>query len=532
VPDQPLYLKQNVQAEPLIDQWYAWPHLIPPATASRNITERHFKIMDSYINAPQVHASAVKNPKMRGGPFIDYAGQRVAEIRALRDRTMRERLHLVELSGALQELDTSLQAKARGYSLQPLYAQVPDVLKGFVELVYDLNNHPSFKLIEPLIYRSKFYERSAQSLLLSLITNDERPFVLSTPRLEGENLLSFRRPFDDENVDALFQSKTSPKRAGHMKEILGLNGDGKSENLVRSLLTEEPPRPYVPYDAPGLRWRYFGHACVLIETAGLSMLFDPVLSYAYDSDIPRYTYLDLPDTIDYVLITHNHQDHVIFETLLQIRHKIKTIVVPRSSTGSLQDPSLELLLRNTGFKNVIGLDQLGEIATTAATIVGLPFLGEHSDLNIGTRLAYLIRAGRHSLLFATDSCNVEPRLYEHLHHEFGDVDAVFLGMECDGAPLTWLYGPLLTQRLERAMDESRRLTGSNFDQARSIVERFNCKEVYIYAMGQEPWLNYIMSIRYNEESRPIVESNRLIEWCRERGILAERLFGKKEVVVG
>ncbi|HLJ90594.1 MAG TPA: MBL fold metallo-hydrolase, partial [Candidatus Angelobacter sp.] len=60
----PLYLKENVQVEPLIDQWYAWSHLIPPATAARNITERHMKIMDSYISSPQIHANAVKNPKM------------------------------------------------------------------------------------------------------------------------------------------------------------------------------------------------------------------------------------------------------------------------------------------------------------------------------------------------------------------------------------------------------------------------------------------------------------------------------------
>lgn len=79
-----------------------------------------------------------------------------------------------------------------------------------------------------------------------------------------------------------------------------------------------------------------------------------------------------------------------------------------------------------------------------AAITGLPFFGEHADLDISTKLAYLIRAGSHSLLFAADSCNVEPKLYQHMHNETGDVDALFLGMECDGAPFSWLYGPLLT----------------------------------------------------------------------------------------
>jgi L-ascorbate metabolism protein UlaG (beta-lactamase superfamily) len=263
----------------------------------------------------------------------------------------------------------------------------------------------------------------------------------------------------------------------------------------------------------------------------MSMLFDPVLSYTYENDISRYTYLDLPDKIDYVLITHNHQDHVLFETLLQIRHKVKNIVVPRNGGGHLQDPSLRLLLENCGFRNVIEISEMDEIRDSKVRITGLPFFGEHADLDIQSKLAWLVKIGPNTLLFAADSCNIEPRLYEHIHREIGDVDALFLGMECDGAPLSWLYGPLLTQRVERSMDESRRLAGSNCEQGRSIVDLFHCREVYVYAMGQEPWLNYIMSIKYTAESRPIIESDRLIQACQEQGIIAERLFGEKEILL-
>ncbi|HXM70482.1 MAG TPA: MBL fold metallo-hydrolase, partial [Thermoanaerobaculia bacterium] len=157
--------------------------------------------------------------------------------------------------------------------------------------------------------------------------------------------------------------------------------------------------------------------------------------------------------------------------------------------------------------------------------------GEHSDLDVRTKLAYLIRTPRHSLLFAADSCNVEPVLYERLGEVIGKIDALFVGMECDGAPLSWLYGPLLTRRIDRAMDESRRLAGSNFEQAMDIVERFGCREVYVYAMGQEPWLNHVMSIKYTAESRPIVESDRLLRACAERHVVAERLFGEKEILI-
>lgn len=529
--DDLLYLKQNVQIEPLVDQWYAWSHLIPPATAARNITDRHLKIMDSYISAPQIHANAVKNPKMLGGPFIDYDGKRVDEIVALREQTKKKRSHLLEFSAALTQLDANLRLQAKGFCLQPLYqTAVPEVLRGYVELVYDLNNNPSFRLFEPLLYRSKYYDRSAQSLMLSLTRGDDRPFVLSTPRLETEDFLHLHIPFDSESVDALFKMEVSPERWSKIRDLFG-HLSTENERLLRSFFTTEAPAPYQPYKGDRARWRYFGHACILVEAAGMKLLFDPVISYTYETDLPRYTYRDLPDDIDYVLITHNHQDHILFETLLQIRHKVKNIIVPKSGGGTLQDPSIKLALQNTGFKNVFEMEEFEAVQTESGSITALPFLGEHADLNVQSKLAYLINIGRHKLMFAADSCNIEPKLYEHVFNEVGGVDALFLGMECDGAPLSWLYGPLLTRKIERGMDESRRLAGSNYAQAIDIVDRFQCKEAYVYAMGQEPWLNHVMSIKYSEESRPITESNKLIQVCKERGILAERLYGEKEILL-
>lgn len=338
VPEHLFYLRDNVQVEPLFDQWYAWSHLLPPATAARNVTERHLKIMDSYIAAPQIHANAVQNPKMLGGPFIDYGGQRVDEIKTLRSQTIKNRSRLIQLSKALNDLDAFLRTKAKGYSLQPLYEEIPAILRGYVELVYDLNNHPSFKLLESLLYRSEFYDPSAQSLMLSLTTGDDRPFALSTPRLEDQHLLHLNIPFHHELIDELFRLKSSPKPYKEIAEMMGVNGDGRKRELLRTLLTGEAPPKYVPYQGEGVRWRYFGHACILIETGGISIMSDPVLSYTYESNISRYTYLDLPDTIDYVLITHNHQDHILLETLLQIRHKVKCIVVPGRSGALCKIP--------------------------------------------------------------------------------------------------------------------------------------------------------------------------------------------------
>jgi L-ascorbate metabolism protein UlaG (beta-lactamase superfamily) len=463
---------------------------------------------------------------MRGGPFIDYDRPRIEEITALIEATKCVDQNLIALSSSIATLDTLLQSEAKGYSLQTLYEKVPTILRGYVELVYDLNGHPSFRFIEPLLYRG-FYNTSTQSLMLSTTTGDERPFVLSTPRFESPDALHIRRPFNDEAVDWIFQSKLQSRRWADICDMLGLSDEQQSH--FRSMFTEVPSQQYTPYTGAGIRWRYFGHACILIETPTVSILFDPVLSYTYESGISRYTYEDLPDKIDYVVITHNHQDHILFETLLQIRHKTRTIVVPGNRRGALYDPSLKLILQNTGFKGIVELQELETISFEGGSITGLPFFGEHADLDIHSKLGYQVRVGELSLLVLADSCNLEPLMYENLREVVGNVTALFLGMECDGAPLSWLYGPLLTRPIERNIDASRRLAGCNYDQAVDIVRRFNPRHVYVYAMGQEPWLNYIMSIKYTEESRPIVESNRLINECRGNGIRAERLFGEKEI---
>jgi L-ascorbate metabolism protein UlaG (beta-lactamase superfamily) len=525
-----LYLKQNVKAEPLFNQWYAWSYLIAPASAAMNIANLHLKIMKSYVANPQFHANAVKNPAMLGGPFIDYEGGRVNEIRALTDRTSKEQAHMIEFAQAVNVLDEMLRNEAKGYSLEPLYQKTPPPLKGYVELVYDLNNNASIRFIEGLLYNSKYYQPSAQSFSLALIDRDERAFALSTPRLPDHHSLHLRVPFNDASIDELFKLKHEPQTFGYIQEQLHLSAN--DYDLFSTFLTEEAPPQGARYEGDGVRVRYYGHATVLLETREVSLLLDPVISYKYDNEIERFTFADLPETIDYVLYTHGHQDHIMFETILQLRHKVKHLILPRSRGGSLEDPSLKLIFQHLGFKNVRELDEMETLEIEGGSITGIPFLGEHADCNVTSKLAHLVSLKGKSFLFAADSNNIEPALYENLAQVVGDVDVLFIGMECDGAPMSWLYGPLMTKRIDRKMDQSRRFCGSNYERGIGIVNKFNFKEVYVYAMGQEPWLTYVSSVKYTDESNPIVASNGLVKECRSRGITAERLFGKNEFHYG
>ncbi|MGF7081421.1 MBL fold metallo-hydrolase [Mucilaginibacter sp. UYCu711] len=524
-----VYLKPNVVFEPLVDKWYAWSHLISPATAAMNIVGRHLTIIESYLDAPSIHAEAVLNPKMRGGPFMDFGGARLAEVATLKKESYEGQKNLIAFAKAVKDLDNLLLAEAKGYGLEELYQKVPEILKGYVELYYDRNNNPGFRFFESLLYESEFYNKSAQSLAIWLTDNDERPFCLSTPRLSEPNVLLLDIPFDHSCIDELAKMKKVPQTLEYIKALIGITAS--QENLFETFFTEMPPPVYEKYTGDKIRMRYFGHACILVETKDISILVDPLISYyGYNSDVQRFSDADLPDTIDYVLITHNHQDHILLETLLPLRHKIKNLIVPRTSSGKLEDPDLKLMFNHIGFQNVVAMDEMETVHFNDAVITGLPFIGEHSDMNILTKSCYLVKIGDFKLVFLADSRIVEPALYKHIHKLIGDVDVLFIGMECDGAPLTWLYGPLLTKKLPRDMDGSRRLAGSDCAKGMELVDIFHPKEIYVYAMGQEPWLEFISSIKYTDESNPIVQSDRLVRLCRYLGMVAERLYGEKELL--
>jgi L-ascorbate metabolism protein UlaG (beta-lactamase superfamily) len=524
-----VHLRPDVMAEPLFNRWYATAYLVAPAQAAMFVANLHLKTMRSFVSNPRLHISALKDPAMSGGPFVIYDESRVAEVKALIEKTQREGVHLLELAGAIKNLAELLANEASGYSLEPLYVKVPGPLRGCVELVYDLYNHPSFRLIENLLYASPYYQSASQSIDLSRVGRDARPCILGTPLLAEQGRLPINLPFKDERFDLLFAARTSPQRREFLEDVLDVQKEDRE--LFGSFFTAEAPASDGAYAGDGVRVRYFGHAAVLIEAPGISILTDPIVSYKYPCEQRRWTFEDLPPRIDLALITHSHSDHFILGTLLQLRHKINTVIVPRNNAGALQDPSLKLVLKNLGFASVKEIDEMEQVDFDGAKITGVPFLGEHADLDIRGKTAYLVEVRGRGFLFAADSNNIEPKMYELVTRSARKPDILFLGMECVGAPLTWNYGPLLTTPLPRKMDQSRRFDGSNSEKAIKLVELLGPSQVYIYAMGLEPWLTHLTSLNYSQTSPQIVESNKLIDYCRGRGLQAERLFCQKEIIL-
>lgn len=523
--DPLLYLREDAYVEPLIHHWYAWPYLLPPVTAALNLTGRNLRMMKSFVANARLHIAASQSSDLVGGDFVNCTEEQVQDVQRLVTELEGERdyFEVREAVGALHQL----LAAQTGLSLEGLYPQVPEALRGLVELVYDMNHHASFRLIEGLVYRSPLYKPQAQSIALGLISRvKERPFVLSSPRLPDGNHLHLGLRFADPRLDALFALRSVPAPRSVVHGLLeGVRQQGGLP--PQALFTTEPPQRTHTPPAEGVRVTYLGHAGLLVETPRVAIAIDPVIASrdgVHDDSIVSFS--ELPPRLDYVCITHTHMDHTCIETLLQLRHRIGQVLVPKNGGGELADPSIKLMLQQLGF-DARECEDMEVLRCADGHLMAVPFLGEHADLRIRSKSAWYFELLGRKVFSGADSASLDERLYRRIHEVTGDLDMLFIGMECVGAPMSWLYGALFTQPVPRAINESRRFNGSDFASARSLVEIFKPAEACIYALGLEPWFKYFMGMTYGDDARQITESDRLIAFCSQHGIPASRLCAKR-----
>ncbi len=457
--------------------------------------------------------------------FIQPLLGRLEELKDLLQTIKVDRQSDWQAGERIAAFEKKLMQQATGASINALYQELPEELRGVVELAYDSHNNPSLRLYEKMLYADSRYDSRQQSFRLFVKASDPEYLPVRLPNPETE--ITLRVPFDDTRMDRLFALDLEPRPREEVMDLLEL----KSSNDPRlaQLFTDEPVRKPERWTGSGPRIRYLGHAGALVEWKGISVLVDPLIpcGSAVPGE-PRYSFPDLPARIDYVLITHAHDDHYELNSLLRLRHRIGCLVVPRAS-GLLWDYSLKAVAHRIGFKHVVELDAFDSLAPGPdMEIVSIPFVGEHGELFAG-KSCWLVRAGTEQMLFAADSKPFDPQLYENVRKITGNIQTVFIGTCCIGQTVEEFYPPLFgwfepggpqAAALEEKF-QTRITDGSDAAGAWSVVKSLGAKRVYIYALGLEPWLNGFIGPR---KEIFITEAQKLIETAYQSGFTDARVL--------
>lgn len=223
--------------------------------------------------------------------------ERAAQVREfLKATEVKQRANL-KLADNLIAFHNYLVSEANGESLEPFYAMLPDELRGYVELIYDYYHRPTVRVLESLLYESDYYNPSLQSVrLFEQKTDNSRSFVMSTPRLSSPEQIDWVVPFKSEAIDEVFKLDSSPRPFEFIRELLNVSGE--ESGLLMELLTQEPFLTPAKWDGVTARLRYFGHASVLVEYNGVSIMTDPCLGVVpSQGGTDRFSYRDLPEKL-------------------------------------------------------------------------------------------------------------------------------------------------------------------------------------------------------------------------------------------
>lgn len=463
----------------------------------------------------------------RQTPGIEYIRALVGrreELEELLRTTKLERQSDWQAAERIVAFEKSLMKQANGGSINTLYGEMPEEMRGAAELAYDSHNNPSLRLYEKMLYTDGRYSSRHQSFRLFVKASDPEWLPVRLPNPETE--IAIRVPFDDVRMDRLFSLDVQPQPREVVMDLLELTS---SKDLrLAQLFTDQPVRKHEPWTGASPRIRYLGHAGALVEWRGISILVDPLIPS--DSAVPgerRYYFSDLPARIDYVLITHNHDDHYELSSLLRLRYRIGCLVVPRAS-GLLWDYSLKAVAQRIGFKNVVELDAFDSLTPSPdMEIVSIPFVGEHGEI-FSAKTCWMVRAGAERMLFAADAKTFDSHIYENVRAITGDVQTVFIGTAPLGQSVEKFYPALFgwfEPRQQAASLEqkfkTRQTDGSHAAEAWSIVKSLGAKRLYIYALGWEPWLTGFLGPR---EQIVIDEANQLIETAFQAGFIDARIL--------
>jgi L-ascorbate metabolism protein UlaG (beta-lactamase superfamily) len=189
----------------------------------------------------------------------------------------------------------------------------------------------------------------------------------------------------------------------------------------------------------GIQYTWFGHSTVLLNMDGKIIITDPVFSKAaspvsffnkafkFEDDFS----VDILPELDVVLISHDHYDHLDYETILKINTKTKKFIVPLGVDAHLLRwgiPSTKIEIADWG--DTISIDScLNYISTPARHFSGRGT----KDRNTTLWCSWVIESNNQKIFFGGDSGY--GKHFKEIGNKYGPFDLTMI--ECGQYNENW-----------------------------------------------------------------------------------------------
>jgi L-ascorbate metabolism protein UlaG (beta-lactamase superfamily) len=266
-------------------------------------------------------------------------------------------------------------------------------------------------------------------------------------RLERvKNSVNYR----DGRFQNLMETKTLAEGVSYFGMITDFFGKGVDREPVDTLPSVKTDLLALSSDKPVIVW--FGHSTFLIKMKGKNILVDPIFSeraspvqYAGSKSYPGtmvYNTSDLPE-IDAIIISHDHYDHLDYNTIVALKSKTKLFCVPLGVSEHLLHWGVEesKIIEFDWWEGKVILAGFELIATPARHFSGRGFTRDKT-----LWASYVLKTNEHRIFIGGDSGYDDT--FKKVGSQYGPFDIAML--ECGQYDKQWPYIHMMPEQTVQA----------------------------------------------------------------------------------
>lgn len=262
-----------------------------------------------------------------------------------------------------------------------------------------------------------------------------------------------------------------------------------------------PPAP-LPMEKPDFeaflekseqaKFVWFGHSSVLLRVNGLTMFIDPVFAESVSPvplmgqrfQAPPASLSELPP-VDWILISHNHYDHLDQDVIKFYQPQKTRFIVPLGVGTLLQQWGIDRMrIRELDWWQTKEIGELKISAVPAHHNSGREGLDRNKTLWAG----YVLQTPRAKIYYSGDSAFSDGEHFRQIGERFGRFDLAFI--ENGQYNLTWIDNHMLPHQTAEAVKLVK-------------AERFVPVHWGAYALSIHPWNEPV------EQSIPLLEAENI-----------------------